>query len=225
MLIASRYTSRLSSLASIYPHVSDTQLKFIFPLFWTDDIEFCVFWENNGEMGHLFHSGVNTSLDSLPFSQYLGRHDPKVFKKRSLFEQTVRERKLLMQSLLKPHTDSFPVRILLKNAAQGKIENNKCMVSVKFLVGNTSWMHSCHYDFTLPNPGSFSWIGQTRFTGMIEPLGETVIEASIMFYTPGRYDINKWEMNLKMNLLIEKSGIPPNLISQVPSLPQFISVV
>lgn len=118
MLLASRYSSRLASLSSQFPHVSDSQLKSLFPLFWTDDIELCIFWESSGEFGHLFHSGTNASLESLPFSQYLARHDPKIFQKRSLFEQTARERKLLLQSLLKPHPESFPIRVLVTASSQ-----------------------------------------------------------------------------------------------------------
>lgn len=97
-------------------------MKYLFPLFWSDDIELCVFWECEDKIGNLFHSGINACYEFLPFSQYLSRHDPKVFQKRALFEQTARERKLLIESLLKSQPDSFPVRVLLEAPTKAVLE-------------------------------------------------------------------------------------------------------
>lgn len=86
-------------------------------------------------------------------------------------------------------------------------------------------MHSCQYDFSLPNPAFFSWVGQSRFKGTIDPLKETIIDAHAYFYAQGKYDINKWKMSLKMDLNVDKClKVPPNLITQVPTLPHLISV-
>jgi hypothetical protein len=88
-------------------------------------------------------------------------------------------------------------------------------------------MHSCQYDFTLPASPHFSWLGQTRFQGTLAPLGSMHIEAVALFYSPGRYDLNKWKMGLKMELAIEKSSKPPQptCAVQLPTISQFVTVI
>ncbi|KAI8903727.1 hypothetical protein EDD86DRAFT_93033 [Gorgonomyces haynaldii] len=109
----------------------------MFNLFWSDDIEICVFWEMDSMFGHLFHSGTNCSLEPLPIASWLSRIDQKQLEGRSLFEATARERRHLIASLLKRHADASPVRVLCRT----KTHN-----SVEFVLGNTSWMHTCEFD-------------------------------------------------------------------------------
>ena len=114
MLTSSRTSTKLASLLQQYQVLNESQLKSIFPLFWTDDVEMCIFWDlpNSTQWGHLFHSGINTSLEPLPIASWLSRHDERVLNGKALFETTARERRLLISALLKKPTEGSPIRIV-----------------------------------------------------------------------------------------------------------------
>lgn len=119
----------------------------MFPSFWSDDLELCIFWEmpESGIWGHLFHSGINASLEPLPLSQWLSRLNIKQLEGRSLFEQTARERKALIQGLLKRDCDTLPMRVICLTPSTPMAGS----VGIEFQLGNPSWMYKCTYEFEL----------------------------------------------------------------------------
>lgn len=58
------------------------------------------------------------------------------------------------------------------------------------------------------------------------PLENTSFDVVAYFYAPGKFDVNKWKLNLKLDLAIEMgSKVPPSIcILQLPVLPQYVSV-
>ncbi|KAJ1345343.1 hypothetical protein BSLG_000856 [Batrachochytrium salamandrivorans] len=93
-------------------------------------------------------------LDSLLQTQrYLSRiaflishhMDAKALAGRALFSATVRERKALVTSLLKPRLkDTCPVRVIVECASEATLDANG---EVHVTLGNTSWMHVAEYNF------------------------------------------------------------------------------
>lgn len=120
LMVASRTSARLLQLSQHYPHVSERQLMQLFPLFWTDDIEFSMCWGIPGtsHIGYLFESGIRASAEPLPISQWISQHDSRLMKRRrSLFEQTARERKFLLSVLLKEPTEISCIHVCIKTNA------------------------------------------------------------------------------------------------------------
>jgi hypothetical protein len=114
----SRTRTRLNSLHQQYPTFTFAQLKELFTLYWSDDLDFTCFFECpvTGVQGHIAVTGVNLSLEpALPIASWFSGIDSKVLAGRALFERTFRERKELINSLLKVRAgDSSPVRILIR---------------------------------------------------------------------------------------------------------------
>jgi hypothetical protein len=117
-----------------------------------------------------------------------------------------------------------------------------CIVPVKIIIGNTSWMHEVSYDFeavtctthnavALQEPSVFSWSGITKFTGSLKPLASTQIFLYATFTHTGSYDVNRWKiassLNFPQSLLemvvskLERSG---GKFVQTPQMPQMIQI-
>jgi hypothetical protein len=44
----------------------------------------------------------------------------------------------------------------------------------------------------------FSWIGETKFTGRLEPNSAATFTASAAFTYPGLFDVNRWKLTCSM---------------------------
>jgi hypothetical protein len=124
----SRTRTRFNSLHLQYPTFSFSQLKELFTLYWSDDLDIACFFECpvTGVQGHINVTGLNLSLEpALPIASWFSGIDAKVLAGRALFERTFRERKELINSLLKVRVgDSSPVRLLIECAAHADLTNN-----------------------------------------------------------------------------------------------------
>ena len=151
-----RYHSRVHSLASQYPGLTLAQLKQMFTLYLTDDMDLVFFWESQSTQssevirGHVCVTGVNLSLYApLPLSAWFSNLDAKMLAGRSLFSATVRERKALIHSLIKKKSKELsPVRVLVQAKADVEIDvDSECVLPVTVIIGNTSWMHVAEFVF------------------------------------------------------------------------------
>ena len=153
-----RSRSRLIALHQQYPTMSKEQLTGMFSLYWSDDIDIACFYEcPSGIHGHITITGLTLSLESpLPIESWFSGLDAKALAGRALFERTFRERKELVDSLVKNKlSDSSPVRLILNcNPQVGIGADGFVLVPVQVSIGNTSCTHEAQYNFEAVNGNS-----------------------------------------------------------------------
>ncbi|KAJ1547903.1 Trafficking protein particle complex 8, partial [Nowakowskiella sp. JEL0078] len=126
----SRVQWRSSSLSVQYPGLTPDKLPNLFTLYSTDDVDLALFWDTPSisqsttvpeRSGHHYVIGINLSLQSPLQIQRIGKTANAIFAAsnksmaKALFAATVRERKTLVNSLLKSRVkDISPVRMIMK---------------------------------------------------------------------------------------------------------------
>ena len=120
----SRIQWRTQSLVSQYPGLGQNRLKEFFTLYYTDDVDISLIWEvpssSDGapsRQGHHYIIGINLGIQApLQLHARLGKSLSSQPASRSLYAATVRERKALIESLMKPkQKDVSPVRLILRS--------------------------------------------------------------------------------------------------------------
>ncbi|KAL5034933.1 hypothetical protein RTP6_002703 [Batrachochytrium dendrobatidis] len=267
-LHSQRYQTRIAHLLTQYPSLTLAQVKQLFTQIWMDDLDLCFFWDSTatGQRGHLALTGLNLCLYSpLPLAAWFGHMDAKAFIGRALFSATVRERKLLVASLLKSRAkDACPVRVVVECVPEVVMNaDGKCFVEVDIILGNSSWMHVAEYQFEAissfsssvedapvkgssknvgdrpstvgptalskrlsvaaasggessttnstatkgPSGNTFAWVGQTHFSGKLEPESQTRFKLHAWFSHLGMHDVNRWKLNVLLMFSDEANAV------------------
>ena len=132
---SSRLNWRLTNLASHYGLLSSNQLKDIFTLYMTDDVDLVLYWDIPGakRQGHHFIIGINLAFQPSMQLQLQKRLATTGKTSRALYAQTVREKAALLNSFIKRNIkDVSPVRVLLTSKAQTTHNFDSRCVSSEF---------------------------------------------------------------------------------------------
>ena len=117
---------RISNLLSEYPGLKLNQVVQLFTLYFTEDVDIFVFWQvkEHDISGFHYIGGINLGLQSpLQLQAHLGAKIREATLRgektllaggRALFASTAREKKELVNSLMKKTgNDSSPIRIIM----------------------------------------------------------------------------------------------------------------
>ncbi|KAG9298934.1 hypothetical protein G9A89_015956 [Geosiphon pyriformis] len=251
--VNSRVQWRINTLINQFPAVSPKLHQEIFTLYTTNDVDLSLYWNipNLQRQGHHYIIGINLGLQQNPFQvkDLLSITPPN----RALFEQTFRERTLLINSLLKNKhfKDESPLKLSLKCA---DIHHHDfwtkclCVLPIIILIKNCSW--SKHVNFNLEllsfdenalvrsvsqkslHTNIFHWTGTTYKYGLLSPKEEFKIVAKACFTQPGIYDLNRWRLTVDLDATGTSEG---SLISntegkkvgyvQMPNTPHLLTLL
>ncbi|KAJ3109249.1 Trafficking protein particle complex 8 [Phlyctochytrium planicorne] len=160
----SRVQWRKHSLNSHYPGIPSEKLRKMFTLYYTDDIDIALFWEappthseTLTKFGHHYIIGINLGLQ---FPLQLHSKVPKNLNEilagnKSLYAATIKEKKDLIQSLLRPkQKDVSPVRFLLASdfVYTHNFSTGSLQVPIKSRLHNTSWSNPISYNLEMQSP-------------------------------------------------------------------------
>ncbi|TPX70879.1 hypothetical protein SpCBS45565_g01477 [Spizellomyces sp. 'palustris'] len=238
-----------------------SQLRHLFTLYFTDDVDLSLIWETSDgtKCGHHYIMGINLGLQA-PLQGLQAGLEPlaaaaKAAAGRALFETTVREKRALITSLLKPRgKDVSPLRVILKSELEYRHDFGKqeiCAVPITLTIRNTAWANVANYalqtaipDMTvvsqtdipaLDAPG-FYWLGATCSEGRLQPEEETSVTFTACFRRPGVYNVNRWQMNISIDPPhsgtedkkgVAGAGVKEGTTSyvQMPNLPHWVTVL
>ncbi|KAJ3268862.1 Trafficking protein particle complex 8 [Terramyces sp. JEL0728] len=213
--VAKNHT-RLNSIVQHYPVLTKTQIKELFTKYWLSDLDMLVLFSNKDAsiQGHLSINGFNLSLEQpLPIIGWFSGLDSKALAGRALFERTFRERKELVNSLLKSKGgENSPIRILFHG--DSSIDLNSSINSSEDSV-------------------PFAWVGNTKFTGNLEPSEIAELKLKAVFDRPGVYDVSQWKLKTKLSFPkpIIDAGVMSKLervggsFTQIPTFSHLINVL
>lgn len=105
---------RLGNLVNQFPNISEERYRKLFTLYNSGDVDLTIYW-NIPQMkrhGHHYIIGVNLGVQQNPFQ---GTAADLESKNRTMFEQTAKERTLLVNSLTRNRTlkDESPIKLMV----------------------------------------------------------------------------------------------------------------
>jgi len=107
----SRVQWRSNTLINQFPFISSNKHQNIFTLYNTNDVDLALYWSipSLQRQGHHYIVGINLGVQQNPFQGLSISSAPN----RALFEQTIRERNLLLNSLSKNKSfkDDSPLKL------------------------------------------------------------------------------------------------------------------
>ena len=107
----SRVQWRSNTLINQFPFISSNKYQNIFTLYNTNDVDLALYWSipSLQRQGHHYIVGINLGVQQNPFQGLSISSAPN----RALFEQTIRERTLLLNSLSKNKNfkDDSPLKL------------------------------------------------------------------------------------------------------------------
>ncbi|KAJ3184112.1 Trafficking protein particle complex 8 [Gaertneriomyces sp. JEL0708] len=248
MSTASRMQHRISQLSSQYPALTPSQLKDVFTLYFTDDVDISILWSaDDGPRRiqgdhHIMH--INLGLQGPLQGMQVGLEPlAKLAKERAgkaLFAETVREKRALISSLLKNTGAGTPVRVIV-TGTDGIWAEGPCLLPVTIAICNTSGANRVKYSLSLDGsdvgtstnaPSTpFHWIGTTRSKGSLGPEEETTITFMACFARRGVYNINRWTMNAELEPVTGNDPLHRKVpaasyatIVQTPSVPVWVNI-
>ncbi|CAI2163877.1 1745_t:CDS:10 [Funneliformis geosporum] len=217
----SRVQWRSSTLINQFPFISPNKHRNIFTLYNTNDVDLALYWNiphsQSQRQGHHYIIGINLGVQQNPFqgsNKSLGHN-------RALFEATVRERTLLLNSLSKNKNfkDDSPLKLVIQCADIYKHDfefQSFCIVPVTISIKNCSW--NKRIGFTLEmissdqnetnrsnalhkaiTPMIFHWIGSTFKYATLSANEEQTFVVKACFIRSGVYDINRWRLTVNYN--------------------------
>ncbi|KAJ3221198.1 Trafficking protein particle complex 8 [Clydaea vesicula] len=241
----SRTQWRMTSLSQNYNGLSPEKLRKLFTLYYSDDVDLTLFWEmpatsskEKKRLGHQYIMGINLSLQS-PLteiqSKFLGGKNMEgIPESRALFEQTVREKKTLINTLLKSKSKEVsPLRIVFnvnENYFHDFIKNGDCVLSFPVVLNNSSSVRSVKFTLELLSAENGSnlkvmiWSGKNFINGILKPEEEGKYNVFATFASPGIYELNRWKLSVHM---LDDNGNEDKGNSgfiQTPNLNQSITV-
>ncbi|KAI8806762.1 ER-golgi trafficking TRAPP I complex 85 kDa subunit-domain-containing protein [Cladochytrium replicatum] len=272
----SRLQWRMATLATQYPMLLPEQLGQLFSLYFTDDVDLALHWDTDTagkgvKTGHHYIIGINLALQSPLQLQRIvkmttsaaaragggteggdgGAVGKQMFGK-ALFASTVREKKALINSLLKSRgKDNCPIRVVLraKNLHSHDFQNEgACMLPVTVKLRNSSWMNNAEYTLEItpgtslaaagaekpPTASDFYWLGQTLHVGQVGPEQEVELLLTACFPQAGVYDLNRWKLNVTLRensqdgtvgVTNDTQGQKLSAYVQAPTLPHLVTIL
>ncbi|CAG8551197.1 225_t:CDS:10 [Funneliformis mosseae] len=140
----SRVQWRSNTLINQFPFISQNKHRNIFTLYNTNDVDLALYWNipysQSQRQGHHYIIGINLGVQQNPFQGSNTSLGPN----RALFESTVRERTLLLNSLSKNKNfkDDSPLKLVIQCADIYKHDfefQSFCIVPVTISIKNCSW--------------------------------------------------------------------------------------
>ena len=112
----SRIQWRYNTLINQFPFIPSNKYGNIFTLYNTNDVDLALYWNipSSQRQGHHYIVGINLGVQQNPFQGLNTSSAPN----RALFEQTIRERALLLNSLSKNKNfkDDSPLKLVIQCA-------------------------------------------------------------------------------------------------------------
>ncbi|CAO3654024.1 unnamed protein product [Mucor hiemalis] len=238
----SRVHWRLGNLINQFPNISEERYSKLFTLYNSGDVDLTIYW-NIPQMkrhGHHYIIGVNLGVQQNPFQ---GTAADLESKNRTMFEQTAKERSLLVNSLTRNRTlkDESPVKLMVQCPDKQVHDFDKeglLKVPISISLKNCSWNRTSKYTLELlpwsdqksnasnknvPVKASlnifpFHWNGSTVFSGSLKPEESADLQAFATFQLPGVYDVNRWKLTVRTD---DKED--SEVFIHQPSLPQLIT--
>lgn len=222
--MASKHQARQTSLTNQYPILTAQQVRDLFPLFMTDDVDLVLYYSipSLNKTGHFYVTGMHIGFQTALQLQLSKRVLDASKTSKILYAQTVREKKALITSLLKTKTlkDVSPVRVVLECAdilrhgfvSLSSSRQSPLVVDVKVFVKNISWTNKADFFLEMLPPAENStsgnnykngtesalvganWIGSTYCFGLLEPDQKMEFVLRLSFTKPGVYDINRYKL-------------------------------
>ncbi|KAJ3220266.1 Trafficking protein particle complex 8 [Dinochytrium kinnereticum] len=214
----SRVQWRKHALQSHYPGLSPEKLKSLFTLYYTDDIDIALFWEappsgssTVSRLGHHYIIGINLGLQS-PLqlhSRFSKSANAILANNKSLYAATIREKKELLNSLLRPkQKDVSPVRILLSShdSYTHNFSSGNLQIPISSKLHNTSWNNTVSYLLDMQSPDvkstqedmflDYYWSGPVQAHGVLGPGQELELNFFANFTRGGTFDLNRWKLSI-----------------------------
>ncbi|KAI8855195.1 ER-golgi trafficking TRAPP I complex 85 kDa subunit-domain-containing protein [Chytridium lagenaria] len=224
----SRVQWRRHALSSQYPGISPEKLKSLFTLYFTDDVDIALFWEApasgnaTSRLGHHYIIGINLGLQS-PLqlhTRFAKSANAILANQKSLYAATLREKKELLNSLLRPkQKDVSPVRFLLSSLDYFVHDFNKGMLQICITskLHNTSWNNVVSYFLEMQSPDlkstqedmflDYFWSGPVQAHGVLEPGEQRELKFFANFTRSGTFDLNRWKLSIVVLENDENSSI------------------
>lgn len=236
-MLAARTNWRLSNLKAGFPFISAKLHPLIFPRYNSDDVDLTLFWSMGPEKirGHHFVIGINLGMASLiPFcvSNALVKeyshanpsekgplpikfvHSPtftQFLLKRALFDQTAKEKIVLLNQLTKMPTgakDASPALIFVSVPERFIISGTYSTLTLTVDLVNSAWYSGILVNLemdVLQNKSSdacpglvnltrphYHWLGQTSFKGYLEPGEKRMLQFKVAVFSSGLYEFGNW---------------------------------
>ncbi|CAG8460304.1 5163_t:CDS:10 [Ambispora gerdemannii] len=219
----SRVQWRINALSNQFPALTQKQHEQIFTLYTTNDVDLVIYWNipSSQRQGHHYIIGINLGVQQNPFQGKEILALVASAPNRALFEQTIKERAILVNSLLKNKhfKEESPLKVLLKCKDMYEhnfVSESLCVLPIKIVIKNCSW--NKHVGFNLEllsfdenlnlrstmshkslHNNIFNWTGETYKYGSLSPNNEIEFEVKACFTQPGVYDINRWRLTVNMD--------------------------
>ncbi|CAG8680954.1 5916_t:CDS:2, partial [Dentiscutata heterogama] len=169
--------------------------------------------------GHHYIIGINLGVQQNPF---LSQNVASI-QSKALFEQTIRERNALINSLLKNKNfkDESPLKLVTQCADvyEHDFRNRSfCVVPIKISVKNCSWNRRIGYTLEMLSsdrneasrstlhksvyPTAFQWTGPTSKYSILSANEEQTYIFKACFVRPGVYDVNRWRLTVNFDQII-----------------------
>ncbi|KAJ3087304.1 Trafficking protein particle complex 8, partial [Quaeritorhiza haematococci] len=171
--------------------------------------------------GHHYIMGINLGLQSpLQLQTRFGKNVNALQNRiasKALYAQTIREKKAVINSLLKSRQKEMsPIRLVLRapNEVQHAFgsKDSKCIVPVTVVINNGSWMNVASYALELQSEdgSGLQWLGHANRQGTLHPEEEESFVVDVWFPEPGVYDLNRWKLNVSLDFA---PGFGPTSVS------------
>ncbi|CAG8595408.1 16304_t:CDS:10, partial [Acaulospora morrowiae] len=212
----SRVQWRNNTLNANFPVIPSKKYPSIFTLYNTNDVDLALYWNIPTllRQGHHYIIGINLGVQQNPFQS------PNILasSNRALFEQTVRERAALVNSLLKNKNfkDESPLKLIIQCAdtLEHDFQSQRfCIIPIKILIKNCLWNKRIGFTLEMLPPDSetrstfhksvhptvFQWIGSTFKYATLSAGEVQTFVTKACFVRSGVYDVNRWKLTVNFD--------------------------
>ncbi|EXX67250.1 hypothetical protein RirG_116090 [Rhizophagus irregularis DAOM 197198w] len=255
----SRVQWRSNTLLNQFPFISSNKYHNIFTLYNTNDVDLALYWNISSvssdvsstplqRQGHHYIVGINLGVQQNPFQGLSIYSAPN----RALFEQTIRERALLLNSLSKNKNfkDDSPLKLVIQcmDIYEHDFElQSFCIVPITISIKNCSWNKKIGFTLEMISPDQhetnrsnafhkvitpmiFHWMGSTLKYATLSANEEQTFVVKACFNRSGVYDINRWRLTVKYDDQNasggrnESSGGMKGYV-QMPNTPHLLTII
>ncbi|RGB32937.1 ER-golgi trafficking TRAPP I complex 85 kDa subunit-domain-containing protein [Rhizophagus diaphanus] len=255
----SRVQWRSNTLLNQFPFISSNKYQNIFTLYNTNDVDLALYWNISSvssgvpstplqRQGHHYIVGINLGVQQNPFQGLSIYSAPN----RALFEQTIRERALLLNSLSKNKNfkDDSPLKLVIQcmDIYEHDFElQSFCIVPITISIKNCSWNKKIGFTLEMISPDQhetnrsnafhkvitpmiFHWMGSTLKYATLSANEEQTFVVKACFNRSGVYDLNRWRLTVKYDDQNasggrnESSGGMKGYV-QMPNTPHLLTII
>ena len=230
-LVAARQNYRQTQLATSFPTLAQNVTSRLFPLWEPCELDFVIRYtvstpSQSGRpvrRGHVFAHSVElappTSLVEDVRREVESALASGSKQTRTMYEETSRQRQLLMDSVLSGpfsvEVDPLSLRLHVNGSTRGvsshDFSTGPGLIKVDFVLQNRSLLLPCRWVLRLPvadpdddNPAR--WSGNLRHQGTLQPGSETVVSCRLWVDSPGSVDLRGWVLETETGDQIESEA-------------------